>query len=56
MFMVFYENTNKNFHTCDAVVGNGGCAMYIRGWVSHMALTWVLLFIFHIYLYHCILM
>lgn len=32
------DNTNMKFHTCDVVVGSRGCVMYIRGWVSHMAL------------------
>lgn len=31
------NNTNMIFHTCD-VVGSRGCVLYIRGWVSHMAL------------------
>lgn len=50
MFMVFKKNTNMKFHTCDVVVGSSEGVMYIRGWVSHMVLIWVSLFIYFIFI------
>lgn len=46
----FKQNTNMKFHTCDVVVGSRGCVMYIWGWVSHVALIWVSLFIYFIFI------
>lgn len=55
VYGILKTNTNMKFHTCDVVVGGRGCVMYIRGWVSHMALyKGFIIYLFHIYLYHCI--
>lgn len=51
VYGILKTNTNMKFHTCDVVVGSGGCLMYIRGWVSYLALIRVSLFIYFIFIY-----
>lgn len=49
------KNTNMEFHTCDVVVGSRGCVVYIRGWMSdYGSYMGSIIYLFHIYLYHCI--
>lgn len=50
LYVCFKKNTNMKFHTSDVVVRSSGCVMYIKGWLSHMALIQVSLFIYFIFI------
>lgn len=50
LYVCFKKNTNMKFHTSDVVVRSSGCVMYIKGWMSHMALIQVSLFIYFIFI------